>query len=158
MIEGLVVAIAFLTLAKGKQVVAKVTSGRPFLTKPWYNHLISRARFHRIPETIALSLVKQESGGNEKAIGSAGEIGLLQLKQAVAIDYIRVNGLAVNIKDVGDNIEAGLWYLSWLRDKWRLSLPDALLAYNSGIGNFQDGDIQNPKYASQIIDRASQWT
>lgn len=156
MIVILVLAVIFLAYQSTVQkMVSKVK--RPYTDKPWYGHLKFQATFRRIPENVALSMVRQESGGNEKALGSAGEVGLFQLKKGVAIDYEQSVGIQLDINDVEDNITLGLWYVAHLRDRWKLSLTDALLAYNSGIGNYLDGRIQNKTYASQILERAEAW-
>lgn len=126
-----------------------------FSTRPWIAHLHNESRANRLPVKVALSLVVQESGGDENARGSSGEVGLLQLKNVVLQDYERVTRLDADINKPVDNITVGLWYLGWLRDRFTSgNLHDALLMYNSGIGNFRSGRIQNAKYASQVLNRA----
>ena len=159
MISGKILAAfaAFTASLTGTAKVAKAANhGTPFLDRGWYPSLVKSAGKYKIPVTVALSQVKQESGGNERALGSAGEIGLLQLKQSVLTDYVRItHDTARNLYSPVDNIEIGLWYLSWLRDHYKITLSEALLAYNSGIGNFLKGHIQNPRYSLDIIERAS---
>lgn len=159
--EILMLILAATLLIYGGQQAGKaiktMKQTNPYEGKSWYQYLLVRADFYRIPRTVALSQVHQESRGNEKAVGSAGEIGLFQLKPAVAIDYATVNGHTLDIHITNDNIEIGLWYLSWLKGKWGLSISDALTAYNTGIGNFLNGRIQNATYASDIIKRSEGW-
>jgi soluble lytic murein transglycosylase-like protein len=144
-----------MTAGATQKVMASSKNPTPFLDRVWYPGLVNAAHKNRIPVSIALSQIKQESGGRENAIGSAGEIGLLQLKSAVLEDYARITrDLGRNLYNPVDNIEVGLWYLGFLRDHYQIPISDALLAYNSGIGNFQKGHIQNPRYASDIIGRA----
>jgi len=153
-----ILGLSLIALAMRQQQANAGKSQRPYTGKSWYPHLLLIAQQRSIPATVALSLVRQESNGVEIARGSSGEIGLFQLKKEVALDYARITGNAADISNPNDNIRVGLWYLSWLRDHWKLSLHDALQAYNSGIGNFLNGKIQFPNYASQILDRAEGWS
>jgi soluble lytic murein transglycosylase-like protein len=144
-----------LTAGATKKAVASSKNPTPFLDRGWYPALVNAAHKNRVPVSIALSQIKQESGGRETVVGSAGEIGLFQLKGSVLQDYQRLTkDTGRNLYNPVDNIEVGLWYLGFLRDHYNLPISDALLAYNSGIGNFQKGHIQNPRYASDIIGRA----
>lgn len=150
-----VLAVVGASLGVTKKVVASTGSTTPYLNKPWYPSLVKIAGQNKIPVSIALSQVKQESNGNERALGSAGEVGLLQLKGSVLQDYVRAtHDTHRDLYNPVDNLTVGLWYLAWIRDHYQLSIHDSLLAYNSGIGNFQKGRIQNPKYATDIIGRA----
>ncbi len=85
------------------------------------------AQRHRVPVSLFLRLVKQESNWKAKARSHKGAIGLAQLMPGTA----RV--LGVNPHDPRQNLEGGARYLSqqYRRFKdWRL----ALAAYNAGPG------------------------
>jgi len=85
------------------------------------------AQRHRVPVSLFMRLVKQESNWKAKARSHKGAIGLAQLMPGTA----RV--LGVNPYDPKQNLEGGARYLSQQYRKfkdWRL----ALAAYNAGPG------------------------
>jgi soluble lytic murein transglycosylase-like protein len=88
------------------------------------------ARKHRIPQTLFLRLVRQESNWNPLAISHKGAIGLAQLMPGTA-EYLRVDPY-----DPRENLEGGARYLRKQYDRfgsWQL----ALAAYNAGPGAVQ---------------------
>lgn len=85
------------------------------------------AQKHRVPVSLFMRLVKQESNWKAKARSHKGAIGLAQLMPGTA------RTLGVNPYDPRQNLEGGARYLSqqYRRFKdWRL----ALAAYNAGPG------------------------
>ena len=83
------------------------------------------ARRHRVPESLFLRLVRQESGWNPGAVSPKGAIGLAQLMPATA------RLLQVDPHDPTENLRGGARYLRMMYDEfgsWRL----ALAAYNAG--------------------------
>ncbi|MFT5502981.1 MAG: membrane-bound lytic murein transglycosylase F [Gammaproteobacteria bacterium] len=81
----------------------------------------------------------QESGFDPQAKSPAGATGLMQLMPRTA-SSIGVK----NIKDPAGNINGGVKYLSWLRDRFDAELPIgerlwfSLAAYNAGLGHVHD--------------------
>lgn len=87
----------------------------------------SAAERYGIPQAIAHRLVRQESGGKQDAVSSAGAIGVMQLMPGTARD------LGVDPNNLDQNIEGGMRYLAQMYKKfgdWTL----ALAAYNAGPG------------------------
>ena len=87
----------------------------------------SAAERYGIPQAIAHRLVRQESGGKQDAVSSAGAIGVMQLMPGTARD------LGVDPNNLDQNIEGGMRYLAQMYKKfgnWSL----ALAAYNAGPG------------------------
>lgn len=85
------------------------------------------AQRHRVPVSLFLRLVKQESNWKPRARSHKGAIGLAQLMPATA------RTLGVNPHDPRQNLEGGARYLAQQYRKfkdWRL----ALAAYNAGPG------------------------
>jgi len=85
------------------------------------------AQRHRVPVSLFLRLVKQESNWKPRARSHKGAIGLAQLMPATA------RSLGVNPHDPRQNLEGGARYLAIQYRKfkdWRL----ALAAYNAGPG------------------------
>jgi soluble lytic murein transglycosylase-like protein len=81
-----------------------------------------------VPESFLTSVALQESGGNQSAIGAAGEIGAFQLLPSTAAS------LGVDPYDVNDNALGGATYLSQLLNQFGGNYSMALAAYNAGPG------------------------
>lgn len=99
-----------------------------------------------VPPSLALAVAQRESGLNQSAIGSSGEIGVFQLMPGTAAS------LGVNPSDLGQNIDGGVRYLSQMFQQfgdWRLALE----AYNGGPGNVQRGSVSSAaqSYADAIL-------
>lgn len=101
------------------------------------------------PELID-ALIGQESGGKAGAIGKAGERGLMQILPGTAAQYgIRPEQLT----DPTINRQTGTRYFSDLLKKYDGNEFLALVAYNSGPGRVDKGELlpQSVKYASNIL-------
>lgn len=120
--------------------------------------IINAALRNGVPPEVALSVAQQESGirqydGAGNVIrGSAGEIGMFQVKPEAGADVG-----AGNLFNPQQNIEAGVAYLRKMFD-WTGtgSWSDALAAYNGGIGKWQRGTTPPEAwgYSSQVLSRA----
>src|SRR5438876_4477861 len=96
-----------------------------------YDELISReARIYRLDERLVWSLIYEETYFRAWKIGSAEEVGLMQVTPGVARDRARETGLheyerqtsenAVEfLRDPERNIQVGCWYLEKLRENYR---------------------------------------
>ncbi len=80
-----------------------------------------------LPETLVLSLIKQESGFNPSARSSAGAEGLMQLMPATA-----KNMGVFNSMNPYQNLRGGVKYLAQQIKEFDGNLPKALAAYNAG--------------------------
>lgn len=78
-----------------------------------------------IPRDIFVRLIQQESNWNDKAVSSAGAIGLAQLMPGTAAK------LGVDPNDPQQNLEGGALYLKQQFQRFR-SWKLALAAYNAG--------------------------
>ena len=78
-----------------------------------------------VPRELALSLARQESGFNPRAVSWAGAIGVMQLMPATAA------GLGVDPYDPVQNIDGGVRYLRGLLDQFG-DYAMAIAAYNWG--------------------------
>jgi soluble lytic murein transglycosylase-like protein len=76
---------------------------------------------------LLASVVRQESGGNSRAISRAGAEGLMQLMPKTASDLGVSNTFAPD-----QNIDGGTAYLDFLLKRYHDNLPLALAAYNAG--------------------------
>ena len=95
-----------------------------------YQHTIKTyAQRYGVDEALVHSVVKQESCFNEKALSSAGAIGLMQLMPATA-SYLKVK----DPWNPEQNIHGGVKYLSQMLRRFNGNKKFALAAYNAGPG------------------------
>ena len=93
-----------------------------------------------VPSSIALAVAQKESGFNQAAVGSSGEIGVMQLMPATAA------GLGVDPSDLNQNVTGGVSLLASLYQQFG-NWSDALAAYNAGPTHLAAGQ----SYASSIL-------
>ena len=93
-----------------------------------------------VPPSIALAVAQKESGFNQAAVGSSGEIGVMQLMPATAA------GLGVDPSDLNQNVTGGVSLLASLYQQFG-NWSDALAAYNAGPTHLAAGQ----SYASSIL-------
>jgi len=107
----------------------------------WGDYILSKAEQFNVPAKYIYGIIATESSGNPDAIGSAGEIGLMQLTN---LAYENVNHIfntdfdEEKLKNPYNNILCGVMYLHILH----VHLPDwheSIMAYNIGLGNVQRG-------------------
>ncbi|AEG04916.1 transglycosylase SLT domain-containing protein [Sinorhizobium meliloti WSM1022] len=110
---------------------------KPDLTLPrgsQYTILIqSYAKQYGIPADLAHAIVEVESNFNAKARGSAGEVGLMQIKPATA----RMMGYTGSIKELYEpetNIKFGMKYLAKAQELSDGTTCGTILKYNAGHG------------------------
>ncbi len=84
---------------------------------------------HGLDPCLVLSVMRAESGFNQRAVSPKGASGLMQLMPATAERF----GVR-NIFDPRENIFAGARYLRWLLDRFNGDLRLALAGYNAGEG------------------------
>lgn len=93
-----------------------------------WDFAIEEARRQGVDPDLVSRVIRQESGGNPRALSSAGARGVMQLMPGTARD------LGVNIDDPMDNIRGGIKYLG--QQLAAFGTPElALAAYNAGPGN-----------------------
>jgi hypothetical protein len=82
---------------------------------------------HNLDVDLLASLVKTESGGNARAVSSAGARGLMQLMPGTAADLGVQDSFSPN-----QNVRGGAAYLDALLVRYHDKLALALAAYNAG--------------------------
>ena len=88
-----------------------------------------------VDENLIFATIKVESNFNEKAVSSAGAIGLMQIMPKTA-EFIAKNlgeNSSYDLTDYKTNIKFGVYYLSYLLKKFPLKAT-AICAYNAGEG------------------------
>ncbi len=102
---------------------------------------------HGVPADLARAVAWQESGWQQSARSSAGAIGVMQLMPTTATWFgSAVLGRPVDPHSVGDNVDAGVAYLSYLTGK----LGDQRLA----VGAYYRGPNAVRKYGLGTETRA----
>ncbi|MDD3886434.1 MAG: transglycosylase SLT domain-containing protein [Victivallaceae bacterium] len=95
---------------------------------------------HGLPPDLVRAVIRQESKFDVFAVGSAGEIGLMQiLPNGAVADFYRVNGGTPperdRLFDPERNLDIGCWYLARALRRWggyRNAIELALCQYNAG--------------------------
>ena len=82
---------------------------------------------HQIDPDFINSVIRAESGFNNRAVSKKGAQGLMQLMPQTASHL----GVA-NSFDPNSNVEGGTKYLRELLEKYNYDVPKALAAYNAG--------------------------
>lgn len=111
---------------------------------------------HHLNPVMVLAVIKTESNFNANAVGSAGEIGLLQLMPS-NFPYMTRKELM----DPATNIALGTAYLAHLRDKECKYHVDNtfLVCYNYGSANTKK--VKYPKsfpYYKRVMKQMKQYT
>jgi cell wall-associated NlpC family hydrolase len=86
---------------------------------------------YQLPSGMLAAVAQQESGGNARAVSSAGAEGLMQLMPSTAA------GMGVNAYDPSQAITAAAKILHHNLSEFGDSVPLALAAYNAGAGAVQ---------------------
>jgi len=128
----------------------------------YYDYAIAASRALGVAPSLILSIIRVESSGNPNAVGSAGEIGLMQIKPSTAF-YMKRLGYPCPInkdRDLFDpytNIMCGTSYLAYLKDKYLRGEHNPWLmayGYNAGEGNLRYY-LQGKRTVSRAVDYAN---
>ncbi len=126
----------------GKLKTFKSTAGFPKAENPLtdavqsasYSSLIQTyAKTYGVPVDLAHAVVRVESNFNPRARGSAGEIGLMQIKPSTA-RMMGYRGTAKGLYDPETNIKFGMKYLAMAHDLGGGTTCGTILKYNAGHG------------------------
>lgn len=102
-----------------------------------------------IDPNLITAVIMTESGGNPNAIGSAGEIGLMQVMPATGAIY----GVSRDqLFDPYYNVMAGATYLKDLTSKY--GLQGGIQAYNLGETKYRKGST-SPTYLAKVMSNLS---
>jgi len=98
--------------------------------KKKHSQLITQAALkYQVDEKLLHAVIQTESAYDEKAISSAGAVGLMQLMPATAKRY----GVS-NRKNAEQNIDGGTHYIKDLLKMFDSNLKLVLASYNAGEG------------------------
>jgi soluble lytic murein transglycosylase-like protein len=97
-----------------------------------YAAIVARyAAIEGVPVSLATAVIKIESNYRPNIVGSAGEIGLMQIKPATA-RMMGYNGSAKGLFDPDTNIKYGMKYLAMARSLGGGTTCGTILKYNAG--------------------------
>ena len=112
--------------AKGNSTASIPANGK--LTEAELHEMLAKAgKAHDLDVDLLASVVRQESGGNARAVSRSGAQGLMQLMPGTAAELGVGNAFAP-----GENISGGTAYLDGLLKRYHDNLSLALAAYNAG--------------------------
>ncbi len=111
--------------------------------------ITSYCKEYGVEEALVYALIKTESNFDEKASSKANAKGLMQLTDETFSFCIKNLGISNSpgIYNAKTNIRAGIWYLSYLTEKYDGNTENALAAYNAGFSNV-DKWLSSEKYSS----------
>lgn len=142
----------------GNAVFKKYYENTYWIKKPLTHDLLKKvkclqyyfeiyAEFYGFDWKLIAALAYQESRFNQNKKSHMGAIGIMQIKPSTARDK---NVAIHNIRDLENNIQAGVKYLAFLRDRY-FSGPEytpenrnnfALAAYNAGPARIQQLQVE----------------
>ena len=97
---------------------------------PWGPYIREASGRYGVPEQWIREVMRQESGGQEQAVSSAGAMGLMQIMPDTFDGLRRRYGLGNDPFEPRDNIMAGTAYIREMFDRY--GAPGFLAAYNAG--------------------------
>ncbi|MFN8847840.1 MAG: lytic transglycosylase domain-containing protein [Bdellovibrionales bacterium] len=107
---------------------------------------------------FVMAIIKTESSFNPHAVGGVGEIGLMQIRPETARWIAKEMNLSFNhtqeLRDPVKNIEIGVSYMHYLRQKFESKSYRYIAAYNMGPRNVRRLIAQDKKpkeYATRIV-------
>lgn len=113
----------------------------------WREHrfdaqIAAAAARYRLPAALVKAIVWRESRFHPHVRGSAGELGLMQVREDAAYEWAAAEHVAgfehAQCLDPATNTLVGAWYLHQTLAKYKQAddpLPYALAEYNAGRGN-----------------------
>lgn len=132
LLSGLLLSAPFNATANAQN--APATRTEP--TRPFAAYIEEAARRFRIPAAWIRAVMHAESGGDVRAISSAGAMGLMQIMPDTWAELRVRHRLGRNPYDPRDNILAGAAYLREMYDRY--GSPGFLAAYNAGPGRYEE--------------------
>ena len=96
---------------------------------------------------LVYALIKAESNFQKNALSHAGAKGLMQITDETFEYCLKKLGIPhANIFNAEANIQCGIWYLSYLLEKYDNNTKNAVAAYNAGETNV-DRWLKDSRYS-----------
>ncbi|MGG6893910.1 lytic transglycosylase domain-containing protein [Rhizobium sp. BR 315] len=121
-----------------------------FVRQDRYSALITKyAKQNGVSVDLAKAVIKIESNFNPKTHGSAGEIGLMQIKPATA-RLMGYSGRAKGLYDPETNIKFGMKYLAMAQNLGGGPTCNTILKYNAGHGATRMNPVSK-RYCGKVL-------
>lgn len=120
-----------------------------------YKNIVEKfATEYGVDEMLVFSVIKTESGFNERAQSGKNAKGLMQITDETAVWAFEQIGMDEDsdVFEPETNIRVGTWYLSKLISDNDGDLITALASYNAGSGNVQKWKETSGKTTIDITD------
>ncbi len=111
-----------------QQLEAELASGK-LTSAQIFSIVQSISAVYGIDPLLVMAVIRQESGGNSKAVSSAGAEGLMQLMPQTAADLGVTDPM-----NPQQNVKGGIAYLAYLLKLFNGNVSWALAGYNAGPG------------------------
>jgi N-acetylmuramoyl-L-alanine amidase len=111
---------------------ASAPSGVPDVSPEVQRRISSYARLYGIPPAFALAVAWQESGFNQTMVSHTGAIGVMQVEPDTGVTVSNLLGRSLNLHNVDDNIQAGVYLLARLVSTYNGNHRLAAAAYYQG--------------------------
>jgi len=129
-------------IIKSKSKAKKIQYKHISKNKKKYSPLIAKAAAkYNVDEQLLHAIIRTESAYNEKAISSAGAVGLMQLMPETAARF----GVH-DRKNAAQNIEGGTRYIKALMEMFKSNINLVLASYNAGEGAVKKYHNSIPPY------------
>ncbi len=126
--------------------------------------LIDAANRHQMDPIFLMAVIRQESSFRPEARGSAGEIGLMQIKPTTARWVLGFENdakvtdahLARLLLDPASNVRIGAAYMAKMRQAFPGKSQEYLAAYNMGAAKLRDkleSGLQPREYSEKVLAR-----
>jgi soluble lytic murein transglycosylase len=117
--------------------------------------LVKASHQNHYDPVFLLAIIKTESRFNPIAIGTSGEVGLMQIKPSTAKWICKKSGFAwkgsAALKDPVYNLQVGSLYFKYLKKSLKSKSAHYINAYNMGINNLYrlpaSSRISHPYYS-----------
>ncbi|WP_439527579.1 lytic transglycosylase domain-containing protein [Pannonibacter sp.] len=132
LLSGLLLAVTPPVVTQAQSVPVTRTS----MADPHAAFVTEASQRFSMPEHWIRAVRRVESGGDVRAISSAGAMGLMQVMPATWAELRTRYRLGNDPYDPRDNIMAGTAYLREMHDRY--GSPGFLAAYNAGPGRYEE--------------------
>lgn len=119
------------SISSGKIKSSSMSFG--YTSRPYGKLISSYAKKNGVPEALAHAVISVESNYRAKARGSAGEVGLMQIKPATA-RMMGYRGSTKALYNPETNIKYGMLYLAKAHKLGGGTTCGTILKYNAGHG------------------------
>lgn len=109
-----------------QEIKAELANGQ-FSSSQIFSIVQSISAIYGIDPLLVMAVIREESGGNSKAVSSAGAEGLMQLMPGTAAELGVTDAF-----NPEQNVHGGIAYLAYLLNLFHGNIPFALAAYNAG--------------------------